>query len=62
MNPGEMHRDEEDDLVCIYCEQRIKFTAHIMDNPEMISLVGAIEALPKVDGVSVGIGFDLELP
>jgi len=57
MNPGEMHRDEEGDMVCIYCEERISITVKIMDNPALLRLVGGIQALPKVEGVEVGLTF-----
>ena len=57
MVPGEMHRDRDGDMVCIYCEDKINFTAHIMENPDLIELVGQIDKLPKVEGVSIGIKF-----
>jgi hypothetical protein len=58
MAPGEMHHDSEGDLICVYCENRINFTARIMDNPNLLQLIGAIQALPKVDGVRIGINFE----
>jgi hypothetical protein len=55
MAPGEMHRDMWGDLICVYCEAKIKFTARIMEYPELIKLVGQIESLPNIEGISIGL-------
>jgi hypothetical protein len=55
MLPGTMHLDEEGDMICIFCEAKINFTARIIGHPELIRLVGEIKGLPKIEGIGVGL-------
>ncbi len=55
LQPGELVRDFFGDMICIYCRDRIEFTAELLSNPNLIPLMAGIDRLPKVDGVKVGI-------
>ena len=55
MNPGELQINFFGDIECIYCTARMNFTIELLSNPEMIPLMSALQKLPKVPNVSIGI-------